>query len=29
MDISKMVDGLVDRFKRAINPYHKVIDDKL
>lgn len=24
-----MVDGLVDRFKRAINPYHKVIDDKL
>jgi len=24
-----MVDGLVDRFKRVINPYHKVIDDKL
>ena len=29
MDISKIVDEIVDRFEGAVNPYRKVIDDKL
>ena len=29
MDISKIVYGIVDRFERVVNPYRRVIDDKL